>query len=64
MVQRYGLLGGMGFIILGGILVFLQPRANHTFMQDVFEVAIIACVVGAGICFFTAVADMVRRGGE
>ena len=63
-VQRLGLLAGMGFIILGGIFVFVQPRAYHTFAQDVVEVAIILCVAGAVISFFTAVIDMIRRGGE
>lgn len=63
-IQKYGLLSGMGFIILGGVFVFLQPRAYHTFKQDLFECCIILCVVGAGISFFTAVVDMIRRGGE
>jgi hypothetical protein len=61
-VQRYGLLGGAGFIALGGLCIFFQPRAYHTIPQDFFELLIISCVIGAGICFFLAVADMIRRG--
>ena len=63
-VQRYGLLGGLGFIFLGAIFVFFQPRAYHTVQQDLFEGGVVLSVIGAAICFFAAVVDMVRRGGE
>jgi len=63
-LQRHLLLGALGFIFLGGILIFNQPKAYHTFMQDLFECGIILCVASAGVCFFIAVVDMVRREGH
>ena len=64
-VQRQGLLAGLGFIFLGGCFIFLQQGTDyHTFIQDALEIAVIFSVMGAGISFFIAVSDMVRRGGE
>lgn len=57
-------MAGMGFIVLAGILIFLQPKQYHTVPQDIFECLIILCVIGAGAAFFIAVIDMIRRGGE
>jgi hypothetical protein len=62
-VQRYGLLSGLGFIILAGLAIFNQPKSRGV-PQDLVEGMIILCVSGAAIAFFMAVVDMVKRGGE